>query len=105
MKNKQDIERLTEQTLNSLNNMQQVDANEYLYSKIVNRMQINELNERTAYNRLMVRLSMALGLFICLNGISFYLLERQQSPKNKITTSASASFAQEYSLQNNSYSY
>jgi len=38
MKNQQEIERMAEQTLNSLNNLQQLEANEYLHAKIVQRM-------------------------------------------------------------------
>jgi len=105
MKNKQEIERLTEAALNSLDNLQPVEANEFLYAKIRNRMQANELQERTSYNRLMVKLSVALGLFICINGVSFYLFQHQQSKSTKTTASAAAAFAEEYSLKDNSYSY
>ena len=105
MKNKQETERLTEATFNSLDNLQQVEANEFLYAKIRNRMQANEFQERVTYNRLMVKLSVALGLFICINGVSFYLFQHRQNKPAKTTTSPAAAFAEEYSLKDNSYNY
>jgi hypothetical protein len=105
MKNKQEIEHLTEATLNSLDNLQQVEANEFLYAKIRHRMQTSELHERASYNRLMVQLSVALCLFICINGASFYLFQHRQSKTAETNASAAAAFAEEYSLKDNSYSY
>ena|SRR5476651_2357752 len=106
MKNKQETERLTEATFNSLDNLQQVEANEFLYAKIKNRMRANEQRERVVYNRLMVKLSVALGLFICINGVSFYALQHRDNKGVKAKTTASAaSFAEEYSLKDNSYNY
>lgn len=105
MKNIQEIEQLTEATLNSLNNLQPIEANEFLYAKIMHRMQVNEQQERITYNRLMVKLSVALGLFICLNGVSFYVLQHQQSKTTKTTAATKAAFAEEYSLKDNSYNY
>jgi len=107
MNNKQEIEKLTEATLNSLNNLQHVEANEFLYAKVINRMRTNELKERVVYTRLMIKLSVALGLFICVNGVSYYLFERQSKGKTevKITKSGAAAFAEEYSLNANSYNY
>jgi len=107
MNNKQAIEKLTEATLNSLNGLQQVEANEFLHAKIINRMQANELKERVTYNRLMVKLSVALGLFICVNGVSYYLFAHQSQNKGKVKTTVSpvAAFAEEYSLNTNSYNY
>jgi len=105
MKNKQEIEQLTNATLNSLNNLQLVEANEFLYAKVMHRMQVNEQQERITYSRLMVKLSVALGLFICLNGVSFYALQHQQNKTNKTTVATKAAFAEEYSLKDNSYNY
>jgi len=105
MKNKQEIERLTEATLNSLDNLQPVEANEFLYAKIKHRMQVNEQQGRIGYNRLMVKLSVAMGLFVCLNVASFYIFQRQQNKPVKAPASTAAAFAQEYSLNGNSYNY
>jgi hypothetical protein len=105
MKNKQEIEQLTNATLNSLNKLQPVEANEFLYAKVMHKMQVNEQQERVTYSRLMVKLSVALGLFICLNGVSFYALQHQQNKTNKTTAATKAAFAEEYSLKDNSYNY
>jgi hypothetical protein len=105
MKNRQEIEQLTEATLNSIDNMQPVDANDFLFAKIKSRMQLNEQRERLNYNRLLVKLSVAMGLFICLNGLSFYILQHQQPKITKTVTSGTAAIAAEYSLTENSYNY
>ena len=107
MKNKQDIEKLTETTLASLDNLQPVEANEFLYGKVVNRMQMREALNRKTNQRLMLKLAAALVVFIGINAASFYVFERQQrkpQTKSAVVTGAAA-FAQEYSLQNNSYNY
>ncbi len=105
MKNKQEIEKLAEAALSSLDNLQPVDANEFLHAKVLNKMRMIEVNERKTYNRLMLKLSAALGIFICINGVSFYALKQQQHKTGKKATTGVAAFAEEYSLKNNSYSY
>ena len=105
MKNKQEIERLTEATLNSLDNLQPVEANEFLYAKIRNRMLVKDQQERVGFNRLMVKLSVALGLFVCLNVASFYVFRHQENKPVKATASTAAAFAREYSLNDNTYNY
>lgn len=107
MKNKQDVEKLAKMTLTSLDNLQPVEANEFLYGKVINRMQMREALDRKTSRRLMLKLAVALVAFIGINAASFYVFERQQHkahPKPAVVTGAAA-FAQEYSLQNSSYNY
>jgi hypothetical protein len=103
MKNKQDIEQAAEQALNSLNHMQQVEANEYLHAKIMQRMQNNKVIPM-AYNRLMLRLAAVLILLIGVNALSFYVLKQRSTTTEKTTTGADA-FAKAYNLNNNLDSY
>lgn len=104
MKNKQEIEKAVEQTLNSLDCVQQLEANEYLYVKILNRMH-DDRQEAVKFNRLMLRLSFVLTLFVCLNGLTYYLLTAKPGPEQGKTISGSSVFANAYQLNNNSYSY
>ena|ERR1700761_7663858 len=103
MKNKQDIEQAAEQALNSLSNLQQVEANEYLHAKIVQRMQNNKAAPM-AYNRLMLQLAAVLILLIGVNAVSFYVLKQRSTNTEKTTTGADA-FAKAYNLNNNLDSY
>ena len=105
MKTPLEIEQLTNQALGSLDNLQQVDANEYLYSKIVNRMQTARLETTVQNRRWMFRLTGALVLFLGINVGSFYWLSRPpQSTTNKTTTGIGA-VSQEYFPKNDTYSY
>lgn len=84
MKTQQEIEQLTEGALNSLDGLQPLEANPYLYSKIRNRMA--QARQATAkHAKLMFRLSMALLLFLFINVGSFYMLNKWQQPSNKIS--------------------
>jgi hypothetical protein len=107
MKSKPDIEKLVDQALDSIGNVQPVDANEFLYAKVVNRIRASEIQERVAHKKLMLKLSFALGVFICINVLSFYAIEKHDHKHVPIKKQATgvAAFAEEYSLKNSSYSY
>jgi hypothetical protein len=106
MKNKQDLEKQVQQTLSSLDNMQQLEANAFLHAKIVNRMENKQASPPMAYNKLMVRLVAVLCLFICVNGISFLVLKQKTNTVNTKTNNTDAdAFANAYGLNNNLNSY
>lgn len=105
MKSQQEIDRLTESALNSLDNLQQVEANDFLYSKIVNRIQMRQQQDRAGFRRLMVRLSFALVLFAGINVASFLILEHQRNKPQKPVKANEAAFASEYSLTDDGYNY
>ena len=104
MKTKQEIENEVGQTLNSLDSLQQLEANEFLYTKIAQRIN----NGRTIplhYNRVMLRLAAVLILFIGINCASYYIIkQRGQATGTKITTGADA-FVNAYNLNTNLDSY
>ena len=104
MKNKQDLEKQAEQTLNSLDNLQQVEANAFLDAKVLYRMQMRHDTPATNTGKLMMRLAGVLCLFICLN-ITTYLVLKQ--PKHTTTKNINGvdAFADAYGLNNNSNSY
>jgi hypothetical protein len=105
MKTPSEIEQLTNQVLNSLDNLQQVDANPYLYAKIINRMQHSRQNAAARKTRLMYGLTAALLLFVCVNVTSFYLLTRSKAHSSTKTTNGAAALRNEYFPQNDQYSY
>jgi hypothetical protein len=105
MKNQQEIEQKAEQTLNSLNNMQQLEANEYLHSKILQRMNDNRKVIPMAYNRVMLRLAAVLILFIGINAVSFYVLKQSGNTVTVKKAATADAFADAYNLNNNVDSY
>ena len=105
MKNQQEIEEMAEQTLKSLNNMQQLEANEYLHSKILQRMNDSSKVVPMAYNRVMLRLAAVLVLFIGLNVASFYMLKQSSNTVTVKKAGTADAFADAYNLNNNLDSY
>ncbi|MEO8887387.1 MAG: hypothetical protein ABI367_15090 [Mucilaginibacter sp.] len=105
MKNKQDIENEVQQTLNSVDSLQQLEANAFLHAKIANRMVSKQALTRITYNKLMVRLAAVLCLFICINGISFYVLKQKPNTANTKNYTGADAFANAYGLNNSLNSY
>ena len=104
MKNKQDLEKQAEQTLNSLDKLQQVEANEFLDAKILHRMQVMYHPPAISAQQLMLRLAGILCLFICLNIATYFVLKQPKQATTKNINGADA-FADAYGLNNNSNSY
>ncbi|MES2274397.1 MAG: hypothetical protein V4592_00125 [Bacteroidota bacterium] len=109
MKALREIEEQAAQALTSLDNLQPVEANAYLYSKIKNRMIERRQTAAVAYTRLMFRLSAALLLFLFINIGSFYLLNRFQQPATHAPVKKAATgitaVSEEFFPGASSYSY
>src|ERR1700744_4547425 len=101
MKSREEIERAAEQVLNSLNGLQAIEPNEFLYTRIVSRMQQARQEMAISNHKLMVRLSLCVGLFVCINLISFYFFKRN-SGQQQVKT-GNAAFAKEYQLNGQDY--
>jgi hypothetical protein len=82
-----------------------VEANEYLYAKIKQRMQ--DKNEVVSLygSRIMLRLAAVLVLFIGINGISFYALKQQHTQTAAPGSSDAEAFAKAYGFNTNTDSY
>jgi hypothetical protein len=104
MKNKQDLEKQAEQTLNSLDNLQQLEANEFLDAKILHRMQVMHHPPAITAQKLMLRLAGVLCLFIGLNITTYFVLKQPKHTTTKNINGVDA-FADAYGLNNNSNSY
>lgn len=104
MKNKQDLEQRAEQTLNSLDNLQQVEANEFLDAKILHHMQVMYHPPAVSSQKLMLRLAGVLCLFMALNITTYFVLKQPKQTTTKNINGADA-FADAYGLNNNANSY
>jgi hypothetical protein len=102
MKTKSEIDNLADAALNSIDNLQEVDANPFLYGKIQSRFAAIKLQHNLNI-KIMSRLSIALLLFIGLNAGSYYLLNRQQKTEKEAT--AAQAIASEYNLKTGGYDY
>jgi len=105
MKNKNDIERLAEETLASIDNIQAIEPNEFIFTRIQNRMQAKRQQYVAGRTKVLYRLSAILLLFTALNLTSYYLLKRSGNNAKVQKTRSIAAFASDYSLQQNSNDY
>ncbi len=99
-----EAERLAEQALNSLNGIQAAPVNEFLYTRIRNRMETRrkETGARISLQYRMPVLILLLAVSVNLAGL--YLLRPQHNAQLPQQNSFS-SFAQEYQLMQASYNY
>lgn len=104
MKNKQELEKQAERTLNSLDKLQQIEANEFLDAKILHRMQVSYHSPAVSQQRLMLRLAVVLCLFIGLNTTTYIILKQPKQTTTKNINGVDA-FADAYGLNNNINSY
>lgn len=105
MKTIEEIEQLTNQTLDSLNGIKPIEANHFLFDKIRNRMKV-ESQQQIERIKTLSRLSAALILFIGLNVSSYYFLSGN-GPKQTIPQkpNAAEALAAEYHLTGGTYNY
>lgn len=106
MKTQSEIERLAEETLKSIDHIQQVEANSFLFTRIESQMMMGSYQQNFAAIQFLSRLSIALVLFIGLNAATYYYLsgnEPTQTVKQKSTTAEA--LASEFNLSTNQYSY
>jgi hypothetical protein len=104
MKAQNDIEQLADETLNSLNGLQQLEANGFLFAKIQARMQSRK-QQQYATVKTLAKLSVALLLFIGLNSVSYYLLNKKRPQSIQQQSTTAQAFANEYNLNVGQYNY
>ena len=106
MKTKNEIERLAEETLKSIDHIQQVEANNFLFTRIESQMTADNYQPGFAAIKYLSRLSIALVLFIGLNTLTYYFLsDKVTEPVVKQKSTAAEALATEYNLSTNQYSY
>ena len=104
-KNQRETEEAAEQALGSLDNLAQAEVNEFLYTRVLSRIQQNRREMAGKSRRIVLRLSLALGLFAGINGLSFYVLSKTPTTDAKTSVTGGKAFAQAYGLNNEEYSY
>ncbi len=104
MKDSKKIEQLAEQALRSLDNVQQLEPNDFLAAKAWHRMQGNRQSIPSSYNKLLFRLAAVLLVFVGINCASFYVLGKKSTDTASTATGVNA-FASAYGISNNSYNY
>jgi len=106
MKNTNDAEKLAEDTLKSLDNIESADANDFIFTRIQNRLAAKQQVPVKEKLKLMYTLSAMLLFFIVVNIISFnYLSTNTNAVNTRQKTSGLSAFATDYNLDQNSYNY
>ena len=104
MKDHEEIEQLARQALNSLDNLQLVEANEFLAAKAWQRIENRRQGLSPAYSKLLLRLAMVLLVFTGINCASFYVLNKTNTNTTSAATGVDA-FASAYGLSNSADNY
>lgn len=93
------IEQLVDETLSSLDDVQRVEANPFLYTKIEQRLKNGQVTSSIYQRKLMPVLAVALALFITLNMVSYFRLSTNDvAPASAKAASGIENFANEYNL-------
>ena len=105
MKNLKEAEKLADEALKSIDNIQAVEVNEFLYTRIKNRMEA--LDERVEKPSAwpMYRLAAMLLLFIAINIVSFNYLYSTNSANKSMKSSELNAFSEDYNLQGSQNNY
>ncbi len=93
------IQQLVDETLESLDGVQRVEANPYLYTRIEQRLKNRNETLAPDQRKLMPVLAVALVLFISLNVVSYFKVNTNDSATTSAkSTSGVDAFANEYNL-------
>lgn len=105
MKKYNDAEKFAEDILSSMDTIQSAEVDDFLFTRIQNRMSSRH-QDRRSQMRIFYRLSMALLLFVILNGASYYFFKKADTRAgNNRAAGRLSAFAQEYKLTQDTYNY
>jgi len=91
-----------EEALKSIDNIQAVEANDFLFTRIQSRMETKKVADKNARIKLWYRLSAVLLVFVMLNATSYFVLKPVKSaPVIKHKTSGISAFFMFFMLNNN----
>ena len=106
MKNKKDAEKLAEETLKSIDNITALDVNDFLFTRVQNRINIKKQVTETLNLKTMYRLVAMLVFFILINMLSFrYLANKNSTNYKSPKTSGLDAFASDYNLNETTENY
>jgi len=105
MRKIKDAEKRADEALRSIDNISPAEANDFIFSKIQNRL--DPRNTSFEYTRLkpMYRLAALLIFFIVANIISFNYFQSNKTTSVKQKTGVIGAFAHDYNLDQNSNNY
>lgn len=103
MRNPKETERLVEETLNSLDKLQAVDAEPFLFTRIQSRLARKNEAANIPNNLSMYRLAAVLACVLLINIISYQASLKTQV--SKYSPEHNAALANEYNLEANFYAY
>jgi hypothetical protein len=105
MRDFEKAERLAEETLKSLDQLQPVEVNDFLFTRIKSRMATQKINAMKERTLALYRLSALLLLFLVINVSSYYWFKHEGSKPSSEDKTGIKSFSSEYHLQDTSYDY
>jgi hypothetical protein len=92
------IQKLVDDTLSSLDDTQRAEANPYLYTRIEQRLKNRYAAAPSYQKKLMPVLAIALVLFISINVVSLFKVNTTDTSASKKSASGIENFANEYNL-------
>jgi len=104
MKNIKDLEKLAEETLKSIDNIEAVEPNNFLFTRIQNRIENKTLATEKGKIKLMYSLTVALLIIFMLNIVSFKFLASKNTNNSQPGNGISA-IASDYNLNEDSNNY
>lgn len=99
---KEDIQHKVEEVMQSLDGVQSAEANPFLYSKVMNRLQNKNVSTRK-FLRLSWELAFAMILFTGLNIAAFFYFKQDDTQNDD--NGSITSLANEYTINSNNYNY
>jgi len=105
MKNKKEAEKLAEEALKSIDQIEAVEVNDFLFTRIQNRLDIKISGMESGKLRSLYRLAAMLVLFTAINLLSFDYLTTKSSNSNKQKSNTTYAFAKEYNLSERAGNY
>jgi len=104
MKNIKDVEKLAAETLKCIDNIEAIEPNNFLFTRIQNRLENKTLTKESGKIKLMYSLTFALLIIFMLNILSFKLLANKNANNSQPGNGISA-VASDYNLNENSNNY
>jgi len=105
MKNIKDAERLAEETLKSIDGIEQVEVNDYLFTRIQSRIEMRKAANEPVNLTYLYKLAATLLFFTCINIIAFNYLTNKNQVNNNQKKNGIDAFAEDYSLNQNISNY
>ncbi|HZX59015.1 MAG TPA: hypothetical protein VFE54_09820 [Mucilaginibacter sp.] len=105
MKKHTEAEQFAEEILSSLDNIKAAEIDDFLFTRIQNKLGRQQTVFREKQTVVMLRLAALLIFLFAINAISFYRFKASVPETGKQASGGLSAFAAEYKLEQNSYNY